>query len=254
MEPELESLLKTNAGCEQFLLEARFENGKHACTCGSDKGYKLANRRTIECACCGKQTSITEGTFFYRKKVSLVKCFAVLIQVLLGKVSELGQLAKELKMVPSTIWRWHQQLRILEDRMSSDGETVIVDRALLVKVLFRRSVETPAKEIQPANGLSDAQFKVSEVELSDRQFEPRSEEESRAVRTVSHHLAAAYRGVSEKYSQLYAAEFQFQQQTKRLSLMELLKLVVRAGPVSSLDVEAYSSPRFIRLPLARAPA
>jgi transposase-like protein len=243
MNADWKIMIKTESGCEQLLFELCFSNGTFICTCGHTKYYRIKGRRNVyQCAACNKQLSITAGTFFHKKRHKLVTCFAALVAVLEGKNITESEHREALGLKESTAWRWYQQIRLFLLMFIPDDETITVDRELLQKVLFRRSVETPAKDTQ-----IDRSF-------SETLLEARSEIENRSASETIEFVASRYRGVSEKYSQLYAAEHHYHKNAKRISTESLLSAIMRAGPLGVNDVVAYSSPRLIRLPRSRLTA
>jgi len=234
IDPAIQNLLQTDAGCRQLLKKLRFENGNFVCpNCQHTNAYELSGRPGVyECSGCGKQTSLTAGTFFHGKKLPLNKCFALLI-AFIGESSSTSQISRDIGLWGSTAWRWGQQIRLLLNNLFIDDDCVLVDSALLKKILFRRSVETPAigseEKITPADDLCNDEERLSILETE-------------SFISTFHH------GISKKYAQLYAAEFRFSLRSKRYSLKELLGLILGAGPVSVEAVSAYSSPKLIVLP------
>ncbi len=243
MTAQVKLLIQTEAGCRQLLKEIRFTNEAFDCTnCRHAEAYELQSRLGIsECANCGKQTSLTAGTFLHGKKLPLTKCFAVLFAFLNNNPKSISQLAKELDMWESTVWRWGQQIRLLLNDLFMDSEDCAVDIELLRQVLFRRSVETPA--------IDSEQHQSESVAL----VEEYNEEERLSILKTQGFVSTYHHGVSKKYAQLYAAEFRFFLRSKQQSIKALLGLVLGAGPVSVEDVRAYSSPQFIILPIGPPP-
>lgn len=239
MTAQVQLLIQTEAGCRQLLKQVRFANEVFDCTdCGHTEAYEIKARPGIlECVKCGKQTSLTTGTFLHGKKLPLTKCFGILFAFLENKPKSTSQLAKELDMWESTVWRWGQQIRLLLNGLFIDIEDCAVDIELLRRVLFRRSVETPAidsrqQEIVPAASVEEY-----------------SEEERLSILKTQGFVSTYHHGVSKKYAQLYAAEFRFFLRSKQQSIKSLLGLILGAGPVSVEDVRSYSSPEIIILPV-----
>jgi Transposase zinc-ribbon domain len=62
--------------CAAYLAGARWPEGFRCPACGHDKGWELATKAfTRECACCGKQTSVTAGTIMHSSKLPLTAWF-----------------------------------------------------------------------------------------------------------------------------------------------------------------------------------
>ncbi|MDZ4835893.1 MAG: hypothetical protein SGJ27_19110 [Candidatus Melainabacteria bacterium] len=240
-----EQLIQTDAGCEELLFELRFGQNCFKCECGCTKAYKILTRKFLyECANqeCKKQISLTAGTFFHGKKLAISTCFKLVVDIISGREIAGAAHAAELDVGASTIWRWRHELRLVLEKTFPLGDNLKVDRNLLNRVLFRRSVESPAKNIND---------KVPGSGFNENQVEPRSQAESRAVADANRFVSKTYKGVSGKYSQLYLAEYRFLLSAKMQDKTTLLKSIVRAGPVSIKDIVSYSSPKFVNLPLVR---
>src|SRR5512144_1997637 len=62
--------------CAGYLAKARWPDGFRCPACGHDRGWELASKAfTWECACCGKQTSVTAGTVMHASKLPLTAWF-----------------------------------------------------------------------------------------------------------------------------------------------------------------------------------
>lgn len=235
IDSNIRSLIKTDAGCRQLLKELRFENGKYVCLkCKNTKAYEISGRPGVyECSSCGVQVSLTAGTFFHGKKLPLSKCFALLISHLSGETHSASQLARDIGLWVSTVWRWGQQIRFLVNDVFVDDHCVLVDCDSLRKILFRRSVETPA--------VGNETYKAAESA-------PSSDDERLAILETQGFISTHHHGVSKKYAQLYAAEYRFSLRSKEYSLKTLIDLFLRLRPVSIESVSSYSSPELIVLP------
>jgi hypothetical protein len=65
-----------NAACARYLFSARWPEGFVCPACKSRKAWELKTKLyTYECACCGKQTSVTAGTVMHRSKLPLLVWF-----------------------------------------------------------------------------------------------------------------------------------------------------------------------------------
>ena len=168
-------------------------------------------------------------------------CFRLIADVISGREISASAHAKELEVSCSTIWRWRHEVRILLNRTSPSADAIKVDRSLLIKVLFRRSVESPAinaPESQP-------------TAIDEGRFEPRSAREAQSIAEAKRFVSRNYKGVSAKYSQLYLAELRFYQNARIYPQKSLLSMIVRAGPVSIKDINDFSSPELVDLPVSR---
>lgn len=101
-----------DAACLDYLEKLRWPNGFICPNCGHDDGYKLAERRLIQCAVCKHQTSPTAGTMFHKTRTPLQKWFWMVYMVAQDKggVSML-KLAKELGMHYDTVWNQVHKIR-----------------------------------------------------------------------------------------------------------------------------------------------
>ena len=75
--PEFETLFSSDDACLQAIYEAHWPNGYICHQCGNNDGYRLTKRRIIQCAACRRQTSITSGTVFNKRHVSLRLWFLI---------------------------------------------------------------------------------------------------------------------------------------------------------------------------------
>lgn len=72
---EFQRKYRTEEDCIQAIFQARWPRSFSCPKCGHDFGYRLSQRRSVQCASCRRQTSITSGTLFERSKVPLLKWF-----------------------------------------------------------------------------------------------------------------------------------------------------------------------------------
>lgn len=115
---------RTDEDCLQAIFEARWPRGFLCPKCGHDFGYRLSQRRSIQCAACRKQTSITSGTLFERSKVPLQKWFWLiyLMSQDKGGISTV-RAAELLEMHYATVWFMMHKLRVaMGNRL--DGRTL----------------------------------------------------------------------------------------------------------------------------------
>lgn len=61
--------------CLAELAKIRWPNGFQCPECGHDHGWLLNTRALYECSHCHRQTSVTAGTLFHARKVSLTQWF-----------------------------------------------------------------------------------------------------------------------------------------------------------------------------------
>ena len=108
--------------CLDYLEELRWPAGFICPNCGHDDGYRLAERRLIQCALCRHQTSATAGTIFHKTRTPLQKWFWMVYMVAQDKggVSML-KLSKELGMHYDTVWN---QVHKIRDAMRARDEGI----------------------------------------------------------------------------------------------------------------------------------
>lgn len=99
--------------CLEAIFEYRWPRGFTCPSCGHGHGYRLSKPRTMQCASCRKQVSITAGTIFHRSKIPLVKWFLAvyLFSHDKGGCSAL-RMSKELGVRYTTAWLMLQKMRI----------------------------------------------------------------------------------------------------------------------------------------------
>lgn len=75
---EFMAMYRDDEACLEALIAARWPGGFVCPRCRHGKGWRHANRRLIECAACGHQTSPTAGTLLHMAKLELHKLFLLL--------------------------------------------------------------------------------------------------------------------------------------------------------------------------------
>jgi hypothetical protein len=118
--PEYIKRFSTEEACLQAIFDAKWPRGFVCPSCQHNDGYRLSGRRSIECASCDKQTSITVGTMFERTRVPLVNWFLIIYFVAQDKGgSSALKLSKQLGMRNGTV---HDILKKLRYAMSERDE------------------------------------------------------------------------------------------------------------------------------------
>ncbi len=121
--------------CLKTIFEQRWPRGFVCPGCGHDGGYWLAKPRTIQCASCIRQVSITSGTIFQRSKIPLVKWFLAIYLFSHDKGGcSASRMAKELGVRYTTAWLMLQKMRICmgdRDKSLTLAGTVELDEALI---------------------------------------------------------------------------------------------------------------------------
>lgn len=109
---ELEARFSTEEACRAYLMELRWPNGFRCPRCGHAKAWPVG-ARLLQCAACGRQTSVTAGTIFQDTRTPLPLWFRAIWWVTSQKT---GASAVGLQQVLGlgsyqTAWAWLHKLR-----------------------------------------------------------------------------------------------------------------------------------------------
>lgn len=160
---EFEAQFGTEAACRAYLLRMRWPEGFQCPRCGNAKAWPVRSL-LLQCAACGRQTSVTAGTIFQDTRTPLTVWFRAM-WIVTG--SKAGTSALTLQRVLGlgsyqTAWTWLHKLRRAMVRPGRDRLTgrVEVDetfvgaleegvrgRGAVKKVLIVVAVEYPGREI-----------------------------------------------------------------------------------------------------------
>jgi len=110
--PEFERRFADEAACAAYLREQRWPDGFRCPSCGHGQGWTNA-RQAVECAACGRQTSLTAGTVLHGTRHPLRMWFLAMWWLCTQKT---GLSAAGLKRIlglgsMQTAWTWLQKLR-----------------------------------------------------------------------------------------------------------------------------------------------
>jgi ISXO2-like transposase domain/Transposase zinc-ribbon domain len=149
--PEFIKRFSTEEACLQAIFDAKWPRGFVCPHCQHNDGYRLSKRRSIECSCCGKQTSILSGTMFERTHVPLVNWFLIIYFVAQDKGgSSALKLSNQLGMRNATV---HELLKKLRFAMSErDGNLTLAGFIEMDEAFFggRNKSKKPGKS--PSDG------------------------------------------------------------------------------------------------------
>lgn len=102
----------TDEACLEAIFQARWPRGFVCPRCQHNGGFRLSGRRTIQCASCRRQTSITSQTIFHGSHIQLVDWFLAIYLVSQDKGGvSATRLASQLDMHYPTAWYLLQRLR-----------------------------------------------------------------------------------------------------------------------------------------------
>jgi len=114
---EFQDRFRSEDDCLDYIEELRWPKGFVCPNCGHDFGYRLSNRRLIQCGLCRRQTSVTAGTIFHKTRTPLRHWFWMLFQIAQDKGGASSvRLAKQLGMFQSTVWNQLHKLRHAMER------------------------------------------------------------------------------------------------------------------------------------------
>ena len=109
---EFQNKFATEDDCLQMLEKLRWRNGFVCPNCGHDSGYRLANRRIIQCSLCRYQALVTAGTVFHKTRVPLRNWFWIIFLVAQDKGGASAlRIAKQLGMHYRTVWHLLHKIR-----------------------------------------------------------------------------------------------------------------------------------------------
>ena len=114
---EFQDRFQTEEDCLAYIEKMRWPQGFICPNCSHDFGYRLSQRRVIQCAVCRKQTSVTAGTIFHKTRTPLRHWFWMIFQMGQDKGGASSvRLAKQLGGFQSTVWNQLQKLRHAMER------------------------------------------------------------------------------------------------------------------------------------------
>ena len=109
---EFEARFASEKACQEYLAQLRWPEGFRCPQCGQGKAWPV-RAGSLQCAACGRQTSVTAGTLFHRSKLPLRLWFRAMWWVTGHKhgASALG-LQRVLGLGSyRTAWTWLHKLR-----------------------------------------------------------------------------------------------------------------------------------------------
>lgn len=225
-------IAESNEDYRTILEILRWYEGFSCPRCGCTEAYRIKTRSLFECKNCRMQISATSGTFLHG-----VRNLRVWVKAILSFANSEGQSAVSVARLfnhgYSTAWFMMQKIRmVLENGFEESGEACFLPCSMLKEALFKASSGDEHFD------LDAAPESCSEPVLS-----------SRAAVLVAF-LLGTFRGVSRKYSQLYALEFAYRSLTNSAEPIRLLSMFVRGRIARRKTITSYVAPYLIRLPSA----
>jgi transposase-like protein len=111
--PQYQKRFPDEEACLQAIFQARWPRGFVCPHCGHDDGKRIPTRRSIECALCKRQTSITAATVFEASKTPLTVWFLIIYFIAhdKGGASAL-KISKQLGISRTTAWSIIHKIRL----------------------------------------------------------------------------------------------------------------------------------------------
>ena len=101
------------ARCREYLMKLRWPDGFRCPKCTANSGWKLKGRELVECASCGRQTSLTAGTVLHGTRKPLRLWFRAMFLMACQKSGLSAKNFMRLMGMKSykTAWTWLHKLR-----------------------------------------------------------------------------------------------------------------------------------------------
>lgn len=223
----------------QVLEDLRWYDGFRCPGCGNTKGYKLRNRRLIQCTLCRKQTSPTAGTTLHRlKNLALFFQTAELVtsNIANGISQSTSAMTRELKGHYSVIWSYRHKLTTILEKEVSGEKSFYLACESIQQALFRTSKDDYPENFSPEPEQMEMiqQNNSSIVETARRGF----------TLLIVRFLMSVFHGVSRKYAQKYVSEFTLKMLTPQVSVHRVIVASIRGSPIPLLI--KYHSPFWLK--------
>lgn len=142
--PQFLDRFSNEDACLQAIYDAKWPHGFICLHCDHDDGYQLSERRSVECASCGRQSSILTGSVFEGTHIALRLWFLLIYFVAQDKGGASAlKLAGWLRIRHATVLR---MLRKLRCAMSEEEKTLKLAGYIEIDEAFlggRRKVSEP---------------------------------------------------------------------------------------------------------------
>jgi transposase-like protein len=149
--PEFQSRFATEEACLQAIFDARWPRGFVCPHCEHNDGYRLASRpRTIQCASCKRQSSITANTIFHRSHIPLGVWFLAIYLVAQDKggISS-KRLHDQLPISYPTAWfllqRIHHAMSVRDENLTLAGYIELDEAFFGGKTKSKRNRKPPSE-------------------------------------------------------------------------------------------------------------
>jgi hypothetical protein len=147
---DFQNRFRSESDCLDFIEKLRWPKGFICPNCSHDVGYRLEERRLMQCAVCRRQTSITAGTLFHKTRVPLQNWFWMIYLMAQDKGgASVLRMATQLGMYYKTCWHIAQKIRYAMGRRDS-GITLAGFIELDEAVIGPHARKTGRRRTQPA--------------------------------------------------------------------------------------------------------
>ncbi len=212
--------IKTDEEAIDAIDSERWRHGFLCPRCQCIKGYRHKNRKLIECAQCGKQTSPTANTIFHgtRKPLLDLKLLDLMSR---GCNLSTSAISKAYKIGYATLW-YHANIARLALRVLG-----LVQRSFIDCDSLRRGLTKQAKGDEVGERQPDLFFREEAPEI--------------LITAVTNFLILVFTGVSRKYVQAYLTQYELFLNQQPHSLAELLEAAFRSR-ICRRELRNYRSP------------
>ena len=131
---EFDRAFATEEQCRRALIEMRWPDGFACPGCGHDHLYRLRCRASLECANCGRQTSLLAGTIFHASKLPLVVLFRIVYMIVAEKNGTNAMaISRQTGVSHRTALLWVRKVRTIMDSRHREklSGTVEVDETVI---------------------------------------------------------------------------------------------------------------------------
>jgi transposase-like protein len=98
--------------CKNALFRIRWPDGFSCARCGCTRYYTVSRRDQYECAHCGRQFSITSGTFMHKSRLPLRKGFEAVALYNADPGISAAEAGRKLGLTKPTAWLALKKIRL----------------------------------------------------------------------------------------------------------------------------------------------
>jgi transposase-like protein len=116
--------------CKNALFRIRWPQGFSCAHCGCARYYLISGRGQYECAGCGRQFSLTSGTFMHQSRLPLRKWFEAVALYNADPGISAAEFARKLELTKPTAWLLLKKIR---QGLTSGGHRLLVKMSIYRK-------------------------------------------------------------------------------------------------------------------------